>query len=129
MAMSCKPEHLAAEVRFGLDGGGTGSDFGARAADAASGDDSVSLEELRRALVRGGTRRELARKLGLSERTLYRRLAMAKGGGTHSVSGGACGALPFALTLPKWQYFCQSAVARFRQEVTKIGGWSQNRGG
>ena len=49
--------------------------------DAPSGDDGVSLEELRRALVRGGTRRELARKLGLSERTLYRRLAMAKSGG------------------------------------------------
>ena len=33
---------------------------------------------LRRALVRGSTRKELARGLGLSERTLYRRLAQAR---------------------------------------------------
>ena len=75
-----QPEHLASEASFGIDDYGGSGDFGATAC-APSGDDGVSLEELRRALVRGGTRRELARKLGLSERTLYRRLAMAKYGG------------------------------------------------
>jgi two-component system response regulator HydG len=75
-----QPEHLAGEASFGIDDYGGAGGFGATA-EAPSGDDGVSLEELRRALVRGGTRRELARKLGLSERTLYRRLAMAKGGG------------------------------------------------
>jgi two-component system, NtrC family, response regulator HydG len=75
-----QPEHLASEASFGIDDGGGAGGFGVPL-DAPSGDDGVSLEDLRRALVRGGTRRDLARKLGLSERTLYRRLAMAKGGG------------------------------------------------
>ena len=75
-----QPEHLAGEASFGIDDYGGAGGFGATAG-APSGDDGASLEELRRALVRGGTRRELARKLGLSERTLYRRLAMAKSGG------------------------------------------------
>jgi DNA-binding NtrC family response regulator len=75
-----QPEHLAGEASFGIgDYYGTGA-LGATQ-DAASSDDGVSLEDLRRALFKGSTRRELARKLGLSERTLYRRLAMAKGGG------------------------------------------------
>ena len=75
-----QPEHLASEASFGIDDYGGAGGFGANAC-APSGDDGASLEELRRALVRGGTRRELARKLGLSERTLYRRLAIAKSGG------------------------------------------------
>ncbi len=75
-----QPEHLDGGVRFELNDGGSAWPF-ASGSEEPSGDDRVSLEELRQALVKGGTRRELARKLGFSERTLYRRLAMAKTGG------------------------------------------------
>jgi two-component system, NtrC family, response regulator HydG len=71
--------HLAGEVRDGAEDGSAahGSGFAAK----APGEPDVSLEELRRALIRGGTRKDLAHKLGLSERTLYRRLAKARYGG------------------------------------------------
>ena len=72
-----QPGHLAGEVHFGADDGADGGDFAARA-EAPPDETGVSLEELRSALVRGGTRKDLARKLGVSERTLYRRLADAR---------------------------------------------------
>ena len=72
-----QPEHLAGEVHFGTDDGAGAEDFTA-ATGAPADETAVSLEELRRALVRGSTRKELARGLGLSERTLYRRLAQAR---------------------------------------------------
>ncbi|ENO75308.1 sigma-54 interaction domain-containing protein [Thauera sp. 63] len=80
------PEHLAEEVTINDNTGGTRLDgvVGRAAMDArealSNGDGVVDLDELQRqALLRAvrshtGSRRELARKLGLSERTLYRRL-------------------------------------------------------
>ncbi len=69
-------EHLAVEVRSGEDG-----EAGVfTTAETAFEDPRVSLKELRQALVKGGTRKDLARRLGLSERTLYRRLSRARVG-------------------------------------------------
>ena len=74
-----RPGHLAEEVRAGT---AQDIDAGAAAMPAGpAGGTGGSLDEMRRALVRGGTRKELARKLGLSERTLYRRLSKAKQAG------------------------------------------------
>jgi transcriptional regulator with PAS, ATPase and Fis domain len=72
-----QPEHLAGEVRGGAYGQGGAGDFAALTS-ARTDATGVSLEDLRQALVRGGTRKELARSLGLSERTLYRRLSRAR---------------------------------------------------
>jgi two-component system, NtrC family, response regulator HydG len=75
-----QPAHLAGEVRDGTGGGNATGDFSFAAAQSQE-EPGVTLEELQLALVRGGTRRDLARKLGLSERTLYRRLARARDSG------------------------------------------------
>ena len=75
-----QPEHLAGEVRAGAYGqGGTGDC--AALTSARPDATGLSLEELRQVLVRGGTRKDLARSLGLSERTLYRRLSRARDAG------------------------------------------------
>jgi two-component system response regulator HydG len=70
-------EHLAIEVHSGA---GHGLATSSAAAEAFFENPGVSLKELRQALIKGGTRKELARRLGLSERTLYRRLARARVG-------------------------------------------------
>ena len=116
-----QPEHLASEASFGIDDYGGAGGFGATAG-VPSGDDGVSLEELRRALVRGGTRRELARKLGLSERRSTAGWRWRSPAATRNIDDAACGALPFALALPKWQNFCQSTAAWSRQEAANSGG-------
>jgi two-component system, NtrC family, response regulator HydG len=76
------PEHLSDEL-FAETGSAPAARLGGITADAAddhSLDPELDLEELqRRVLLRAvsshhGSRRELAKKLGLSERTLYRRL-------------------------------------------------------
>ncbi len=74
-----QPEHLAGEVLFRHRWRGGAGDFAAQR-KASCEETGVSPEELRQALIRGGTRRELARRLGVSERTLYRRLADKKNG-------------------------------------------------
>ncbi len=81
-----QPDHLAGEVRRGADGAngtnGTNGTNGFGSLPAGLPDETgISLEGLRQALVRGGTRKELARRLGLSERTLYRKLAKARTAG------------------------------------------------
>ncbi len=70
-----KAGHLAVEVRTGAEDEPAGFAAGP---EASFLDSRVSLKELRQALVKGGTRKELARRLGLSERTLYRKLARAR---------------------------------------------------
>ena len=75
-----QPQHLAEEVR----GGGI-NEAGAQPASVSFADAThaagISSEELRKLLAEGATRKELARRLGLSERTFYRRLAKAKADG------------------------------------------------
>ncbi len=72
-----QPAHLAQELRDSA-GAVEGAPGPAAAVGAPQDETGVTLEELRQALVRSGTRKDLARKLNLSERTLYRRLAKAK---------------------------------------------------
>jgi DNA-binding NtrC family response regulator len=79
------PEHLPDEVRIGevsnfsaINGGGNGSSSSDAVAVSASWDE-IQLQTLREVVAaHRGTRQELARKLGISVRTLYRRLAEAK---------------------------------------------------
>jgi len=75
-----QPGHLAEEVR-GCRQMDVDAETSAAVSRSSSYETGISADELRRALARGGTRRELARRLGLSERTLYRRLADARAAG------------------------------------------------
>jgi two-component system, NtrC family, response regulator HydG len=77
-----QPAHLAGEVRGGITATERFTSTGRFPAQESARQDEadVTLEELQQALVRGATRKDLARKLGLSERTLYRRLARARDG-------------------------------------------------
>ena len=75
-----RPGHLAEELR---DGSGGAMTAGGAAAKVRAPEtwDEIQLQALREvAAAHRGTRRALARKLSLSERTLYRRLAEMKTG-------------------------------------------------
>ena len=69
-----RPEHLATEVRAGR-----GAVLPQPELDSPAAWDEMQLKLFRETVsARRGTRRELARKLGMNLRTLYRRLAEAK---------------------------------------------------
>jgi two-component system response regulator HydG len=82
-----RPEHLPDEVRCGeainftaINGGGNGARaFELAAAAIPASWDEIQLQTLRELVAaHRGTRQALARKLGISVRTLYRRLAEAR---------------------------------------------------